>query len=260
MAWRYSGLSVPCVSHLKTQTPCQDSHGIVATDKVLALAVADGAGSAQHAALAAAQVTQRAVARFQDPCSLPDGAAAWEADLRCLLTDLRRGLEGEAAVQGCSPREFACTFLLAVVTRDALIGAQVGDGAIVYRPRSEEATGGIALLTAPHHGEYLNETVFLTSDGYLEDLQWVYRAGAPDALALLSDGLQMLALDMKNQPPTPHAPFFDPLFTFMKNNPDRLDREQKLRAFLESERVCAKTDDDKTLVIAVREVEADRPL
>ena len=28
------------------------------------------------------------------------------------------------------------------------------------------------------------------------------------------------------------------------------EREQKLRAFLESERVCARTDDDKTLVIA----------
>jgi tRNA G18 (ribose-2'-O)-methylase SpoU len=141
-----------------------------------------------------------------------------------------------------------------VVARDALIGAQVGDGAIVYRPRSEEAAGEIALLTAPHHGEYLNETVFLTSDGYLEHLQLAYHAGAPDALALFSDGLQMLALDMKNQPPVPHAPFFDPLFTFVKNNPDGLEREQKLRAFLESERVCAKTDDDKTLVIAVREV------
>jgi len=254
MAWRYSGLSVPGVSHHKTQTPCQDSHGIVATDAVLALAVADGAGSAQYAALAAEQVTQRAVARFQGSHPLPIDAAAWEADLRRLLADLRGGLEDEAAARGCSLREFACTFLLAVVTRDALIGAQVGDGAIVYRPRSEEAAGGIALLTAPHHGEYLNETVFLTSDGYLDHLQLAYHAGAPDALALFSDGLQMLALDMKRQPPTPHTPFFDPLFTFMKNNPDGLDREQKLRVFLESERVCAKTDDDKTLVIAVREV------
>lgn len=260
MAWRHSGLSAPGVSHLKTQTPCQDSYGIADTDAVLALVVADGAGSAQHATWAAEQVAQRTVAWFQGPRALPDGVTAWEAEIRDLLTDLHGGLEAEAAARGCSLREFACTFLLAVVTPDALIGAQIGDGAIVYRSRSEETAGEITLLTAPHHGEYLNETVFLTTDDYLDCLQWNYHAGAPDALALFSDGLQMLALDMKSQPPTPYVPFFGPLFTFMKGHPDGLEREQKLRAFLESERVCARTDDDKTLVIAVWEEGADRLL
>jgi hypothetical protein len=56
----------------------------------------------------------------------------------------------------------------------------------------------------------------------------------------------MLALDMARR--EPHPPFFQPLFAFAQ----RADASQsELLAFLDSERVCARTEDDKTLVLAV---------
>ena len=50
----------------------------------------------------------------------------------------------------------------------------------------------------------------------------------------------------------PHAGFFAPLFSPLQTaeRPDAL--VAPLRAFLESPRVCERTDDDKTLVLASR--------
>ncbi len=250
MAWRHSGLSVTGSGHAKTGTPCQDAHAILDADGLLILTVADGAGSARHAALAAEQATARTLAWFQAGRPLPVGAAAWETELRSLLMALRNGLAAEAQRLRCAPRELSCTFLLALIAPDALLGIQVGDGAIVYRPARGDAAGDLALLIAPQQGEYLNETLFLVSDTCLQDAQFAYRDGIPRDVTLFSDGLQMLALDMTHRPPIPHLPFFDPLFNFVRGQPDAVQREAQLRAFLESERVCAKTDDDKTLVIA----------
>ncbi|WP_295440619.1 PP2C family serine/threonine-protein phosphatase [uncultured Thiodictyon sp.] len=247
---RHSGLSVTGSGHAKTGTPCQDAQAILDTADLLVLAVADGAGSARHAELAAQQATACALAWFQAGRPLPTGPAAWEAELRTLLEHLPAELAAEARRLDCPPRELACTFLLTLITADALVGVQVGDGAIAYRPMPGE--GDLALLTAPQQGEYLNETVFLISDTCLQDAQFAYRDGAPDAITLFSDGLQMLALNMTGRPPLPHAPFFDPLFNFIRRQPDAGRHAEQLSAFLESERVCAKTDDDKILVIAVR--------
>jgi hypothetical protein len=48
----------------------------------------------------------------------------------------------------------------------------------------------------------------------------------------------------------PHAPFFRPLFAFAMESTDSAAAEP-LAAFLASERVTRRTDDDKTLVLAV---------
>ncbi|MFB1488938.1 MULTISPECIES: PP2C family serine/threonine-protein phosphatase [unclassified Thiocapsa] len=200
MAWRHSGVSVRGSWHLKTATPCQDAHAILDRADLLVLAVADGAGSARHADLGATLATAHALTWFADGWRPPADAAAWEADLRDLLAELRAALTAEAGRLGCSTRDLACTFLLALVTPTALIGIQVGDGAIVYRPHSAGAADALALLIVPSRGEYINETVFLISETCLQEAQFAYRDGAPEALALFSDGLQMLALDMTGQP------------------------------------------------------------
>ena len=69
-------------------------------------------------------------------------------------------------------------------------------------------------------------------------------------LALLSDGLVRLALHLPEL--TPHAPFFVPLLSFVASAADEDQASRQLAAFLDSERVCARTDDDKALVLAVR--------
>jgi hypothetical protein len=124
-----------------------------------------------------------------------------------------------------------------------IVAIQVGDGAVVVR-RGET----FEALTAPDHGEYINESTFLTSGDYQEHAQVVIRDQTGiDGVALLSDGLQLLALNL--QTGEPFAPFFRPLLQFAAR-PDA--DEPELSAFLASPRVCARTDDDKTLLLAVR--------
>ena len=67
-------------------------------------------------------------------------------------------------------------------------------------------------------------------------------------IAILSDGLQMLALKIPEY--MPHAPFFSPLFRFVAEVTDETEAKEQLEAFLRSPRVRKRTDDDLTLLLA----------
>jgi hypothetical protein len=74
----------------------------------------------------------------------------------------------------------------------------------------------------------------------------------------MSDGLTRLALKMPSY--EPHVPFFQPLFAYIEETSpanSNVKAEQQMAAFLASERVSARTDDDKTLVLAVRSTTPD---
>ena len=74
--------------------------------------------------------------------------------------------------------------------------------------------------------------------------------GSFDFIAGISDGLERLALDMGAC--IPHPPFFSPLARRLKSEMDREAFQSGLRQLLESERVCSRTDDDKSLVLMVK--------
>jgi hypothetical protein len=69
-----------------------------------------------------------------------------------------------------------------------------------------------------------------------------------DEVALLTDGLQSLALRFASR--EAHGPFFEPMFERLRG-PEQ-PSESELAAFLGSGPVNARTDDDKTLVLATR--------
>jgi hypothetical protein len=69
-------------------------------------------------------------------------------------------------------------------------------------------------------------------------------------MAMLTDGLQMIALDYATK--KPHLPFFGPLFSKLRSATNADELEPSLRDFLGSSRVNERTDDDKTLIVATR--------
>jgi hypothetical protein len=69
-------------------------------------------------------------------------------------------------------------------------------------------------------------------------------------LALLTDGLQMLALKMPGG--EPHEPFFQPLLRGVMTAESRERAEEQLRGFLLSPRIRQRAQDDLTLLLAVR--------
>jgi hypothetical protein len=138
--------------------------------------------------------------------------------------------------------ERATTLLVARVDASSVETAQVGDGAVVLR-----RDGLLEVLAPDAKGEYLNETTFLTSASWRDDLRLAsVPAGGIDGVAVLTDGLQLIAFDLVTG--APHGPFFEPFFAFAADGGPEAD----LARFLGSERVGSRTDDDVTLAVAVR--------
>jgi len=245
--WRVLGASVCGTSHQQNGQSCQDAHGWrLSRHGILVAAVADGAGSTPLGGLGARVAADAAIAAACSGFTNPSRLEEQEGTelLISALEAARRAVEEEAAKQNHPIGDLASTLILAVAGSDFVAAIQVGDGAAVVEDDHEQ----MIALTRPQRGEYANETNFLTSAEYLSCAQAVVWKGTPRSLALFSDGLQMLALDL--QPCQPHIPFFLPLFQFMRAVTDESEGQQQLTSFLCSPRVTGRTDDDLTLLLA----------
>lgn len=197
-------------------------------DGGLVVAVADGAGSAPLAAEGSALAVAAAVASVEMGLALPDAFAVARDAL---------GDDDEARAAR------ATTLLVAVLCDDAIDVGQVGDGFVVV-----QRGDGLDIAVPAPEREYLNETTFLSSAGWEGELRLdSFDAGGVDAVALSTDGLQLVALDLAAA--APHPGFFAPLFSWAAGDEPS---DAELAAFLASERVAERTDDDVTLALVVR--------
>jgi len=222
----------------------------VAGCSVLVIVVADGAGSAQFGEIGATLTCDTLLAHVR--LALTTGTTVDQLTRDVLvgwLLAAKSEIVREAESRTVRPRELACTAILAVVGEDAAAFAQVGDGAVVIPDK-----GGYAPVFWPAPAEYANVTDFLT-DGSIEDrIVCEVATGRIDEVAVFSDGLQRLALDFSTR--RGHSKFFAPLLTALRDQPPTQQLTDSFRAFLDSAQVNARTDDDKTLVLATRLVPA----
>ncbi len=246
ISWQVVAASVMGTSHEKRSQPCQDAHcWRLLPNGVLVAAVADGAGSATLAEVGAKIAVEAVVETICGQQEmLPEDDAQWQVFLTGTLQFARAAVEAEAATRGVQPRDLACTLIAVVATPELVAVAQIGDGAAV----AGDNQGCAIALTIPPCGEYINETIFLISPNAIETAQFHVRREKMAHLAVFSDGLQMLALKIPEG--TPHGPFFAPLFRFSAQVQDESDAQQQLESFLRSPRVCDRTDDDLTLLLA----------
>ncbi len=245
--WRAVGASVAGTSHAATMTRCQDFSAYEIArrpdgDEVLLAALADGAGSAassHHGARTAVEAVLAALRALVEA-----GYDVGEAEALEALRAARARVLGVAAEYEHPARDYASTLLFAALAPAGGVALQVGDGAIVVDD------GALRAATWPAQGEYANSTRFLVEDDALEHVQCA-ALGAARRIALFSDGLQALALHYASR--AAHEPFFAPFFGYLETSPKTdAEIEAELRAFLESGSVNARTDDDKSLVLAVR--------
>lgn len=248
--WRVAGASVIGTAHARAGLPCQDAHRY---DPLpggrLVIAVADGAGSAPRADEGARLAVEAAAASLARSLAgdLPPDDAGWRESIlaaceAALAAIVARAEEMEAEA---SPRDFATTLTVVAATPERLVVGQIGDGIAVA-----EGDDGLFLAIAPQRGEYANEVALLTTPGALEGVAVAPFDTAVRAIAVTTDGLLRLAVRLPDH--TPHAPFFGPLFTFLAEAGDPAAAGEELAQFLASARVAERTDDDKTLVLAVR--------
>jgi hypothetical protein len=253
MNWRVVQASVAGTSHSRTSLACQDAHRaqIIRTpagEEFLLAITADGAGSAIFGGEGASWACDQSMAeivRF-----LSDSGSAETLD-RTAITEIvslaRARISREAELQGCLLRDYACTLIGALVGAQDAWFFQCGDGAIIA---GHDGIQGVVFW--PDAGEYANMTYFITDEEWLTNLRIEHASCAFNEVAILTDGLQRLALSFQSQ--TVFRPFFDPMFLRLRFQVEA-DCEvlsEQLRLFLDSQSINERTDDDKTLVLAVR--------
>lgn len=246
--WRLVGAAAAGTSHVRLDLPCQDAVAYQVDERYLLVALSDGAGTAersQHGAQTAVQAALDALLAVLE-AGLPAEQSGWQDALLCAITAARSALESLAEIEEQTLRSYAATLILAVATADRLVVAQLGDGAVVAGEASDE----LFLVNRAQRGEYANETYFLTQEDALEQVEISVYEKAVNLLAVMSDGLTRLALQLPEQ--EPYLPFFKPLFEFAARANEEEQAAGHLVDFLTSERVCDRTDDDKSLVLAVR--------
>lgn len=214
------------------------------------LITSDGAGSASHSDVGSHLACKE----------LLDSIRLYFADGN-RVSDLTRGVvlgwleNATAAIAQAAERaeadvrQYACTLLAALISPSHAAYLQVGDGAIVVRSDSD----GWAYVFWPQHGEYINTTVFITDPAALKKFEFEVARSSIHEVATFTDGIESLVLQYATQ--TVHGPFFDMIFDPVRKRLNAgLDEElsEQLKAYLASEKICSRTDDDKTLLIASR--------
>lgn len=252
--WKIAAATALGASHAKLGTPCQDAH-LVKTfadkdgEEVLVVVVSDGAGTAAKAEVGS-WLTCSTVAEAAE-VYLIDGGKVGDIGLdvaQSWVGMVQHAVGLRAEDDGCVPRDYACTMLVAVVGHDAAAIMQIGDGATVV---SDD--GGWCWVHWPQHGEFANMTNFVTEAGAEEKLAFDLCRRKIDEVAVFSDGIERLVLHETSK--TVFAPFFDRMFPAVR----ALESEglaaklsNSLGGYLDSKTINEKTDDDKTLVLATR--------
>jgi hypothetical protein len=252
VTWRFLNATARGTSHDRLGAPCQDDClcdvvSCGATSVLVAIA-SDGAGSAVRAEEGSGLVCETLLPAIEEWLGAGGSVEAIGREAaEQWIGGIRKAIEERSMAAELTPRDFACTLIAAIVDRDAAVFLQIGDGAIVVR------TGGaLEVVFWPDGGEYANTTFFITDADWTQHLQFALHRVAFDEIALMTDGLQRLALRFEDR--SAHAPFFEPMFDALSHAPPGFasELESALVAFLDSEAVNARTDDDKSLVLATR--------
>lgn len=182
--WKAAQATVRGRGHALSNIPCQDKTHVLKVSDVLAVALADGAGSAAHSELGAECVTRTCCQLLTDNFDRYFGSNDAAVVAVEMLDALRMELSSIASEVNCEVRELAST-LLAVAVRDGrFIAVHLGDGVIGCLNGDE-----LHVLSRPDNGEFINETTFVTSLDAIAHLR--LSKGELDnisAFVLMSDG------------------------------------------------------------------------
>ncbi|HGW5374305.1 TPA: PP2C family serine/threonine-protein phosphatase [Pseudomonas aeruginosa] len=249
LSWEFVSASVAGTSHVESDTPCQDrciaKSSCQGGRSWLAMFVADGAGSAVCAEEGAELALEAALCFWDSLMHESEFGLSDQLAVEFIKT-IRSKIYSTAATVGKTARDYACTFLALLSSDQGTLIFQIGDGGIVL-----DVGAGLELAIAPMSGDYANMTHFVTDENALDYLESKSYEGRVERAAVFSDGVQGLALNLTDS--TPHAPFFAPFFSVLSSvAPDqRQQLEPALVRFLESDQVNERTDDDKSMAIAV---------
>ncbi len=252
MRWKLATSTVTGKAHIDRGENGQDNNKAgtirIGDNEFFIGIAADGAGSTTEGGRGAEIVCEivynRIVAALRETGDIP---SITDSGIHAWITAGRDAIESEAAGKSKRLKDYACTILGVVAGERGALFFQIGDGAIVTSSGQEYQT-----IFWPEQGEYANTTYFVTDEQYRERLHIHHAESVPEEIALFTDGLQNLVLSFSQR--KAHAGFFRPLFDALEKFPENVlsGFSAQLETFLDRPEINARSDDDKTLVLAVR--------
>ena len=170
--------------HEEECVPCQDKIFTLTRAGVTAIALADGAGSAKMshygAESAVRAVCEELCVKFVQFVEAEDS----DEVRRTVLGRVVSELEALAREKVCSVRDLGSTLLAAAADEEKLLLVHVGDGLIACC-----RDGKYFAASLPDNGEFVNETVFLTSSDAFQRMRlYKGKTAGISAVILMSDG------------------------------------------------------------------------
>lgn len=249
MKWKVFFASATGKYHLDGNSPCQDFGHYVVVDDVLTGVVCDGAGSASEGQAGAEFFARRAVELLTDSVKSGKFAGVSESEYGAFLEDIiaavRSELAENARARDLTPRDFACTLVGCIASREGGCFFHIGDGFAIYMREDGES-----VLSTPENGEHADETYFVTDDAWSEHLRVTAIADVAEGglIGLMSDGTSPFAV---NRSKTGfYRPFIDPIVNFLREASEEHGSEA-LKNVLADEKTYQITPDDKTLLLAL---------
>ena len=249
MKWKVFFASATGKYHLDGNAPCQDFGHYVVADDVLIGVVCDGAGSAREGQAGAEFFAHRVIELLTDSVKSGKFAEFSEADYSAFVAEVvgaaRAELEETALARDLTPRDFACTLVGCIASRDGGCFFHIGDGFAIYMKDD-----GDSVLSRPENGEHADETYFVTDGAWREHLRVTAIAEIRQGglIGLMTDGTSPFAV---NRPKTGfYRPFIDPVVNFLRNATEEYGSEA-LKNVLADEKTYQITPDDKTLLLAL---------
>jgi hypothetical protein len=252
MTWKYITASVTGKAHSDRNETGQDRSlsGIVrlAENEYFIGLAADGAGSSTDGGTGAEIACDTLYSSIlQTLEKKEDLSLVTEQDITGWITGARDSVDACAKKQGKLLVDYACTCIGSVAGRNHALFFQIGDGGIVIN-----ADDDYRVIFWPEQGEYINSTCFLSDKDYLDHLNITFTDSPSAEIALFTDGLQNMVLSFSQK--KAHTGFFKPIFEALKKDSDHefFGSSSQLSSFLLHREISERSDDDKTLILAVR--------
>jgi hypothetical protein len=254
-SWRVASACEIGTSHMSSGTPCQDyvAHRIVRAKggHVFVSVVSDGAGSAKHSEIGSWLTSSTFIELVE--LYFESGGRVVDIDrdrVVSWIVAITERLIEKARYDGNDPKDYSCTLIAAIIGPHAAAFAQIGDGAVVV---SHGEADGWSWVFWPQHGEYANQTTFVLSENALATLEFSVAPRRIDEFAMFSDGIERMVLHAATK--AVNDAFFEQMFIPVRASKARgLDQKlsEKLKIYLGSAAVNARTNDDKSLLMATR--------
>ncbi len=171
-------------SHIQDNCVCQDKTFVYETSNALAVALADGAGSAKLSHYGAETVTRKVCKLLCERFDEFYNSNTPMPVKNTILSHLLKALQDTAIENQCELSDLASTLLAVVISNKRFLIIHLGDGVIAYTKDDE-----IKVASSPKNGEFANTTYFVTSSCALEMMKLVKGlATSINGFILMSDG------------------------------------------------------------------------